>query len=77
MKYQFKHEYWGDEWQDFGKAFDAEQAAERIAEEHWLDDPYDDVEDFSFKVEIKDEQEVITKFVVTAYTNVEFRAEEK
>lgn len=76
MKYQFRHESWGDDWQDFeDKAWDAESAAEKIAEQYWSDDP-SDPHRFEFVVEIKDEKDVITKFNVTAEASVNFYARE-
>lgn len=74
MKFWFKHEYWGDEWQDFyTDAFDAEHAAQKLAEDHYHDDPCDP-RHFDFTVDIKDESGKVSRINVTAEADVNFYA---
>lgn len=75
MKVQFKHEYWGEGWQDFTEnVFDEEHAAEKIAESSYRDDPCDP-SNFDFTIEIKSERG-IKRFNISAQADVNFYAKE-
>jgi hypothetical protein len=76
-KFWFKHEYWGDDWEEVQlKCFSAERAAEIVAEDYRDSDP-GDPNDFEFDVSIKDEKGKVTNFSVTASISVDFSAREK
>lgn len=76
MKFQFKHEYWGDEWQDLDGIFrDHEHAAEELAEKHWSDDPSDPW-NFEFDVVMRDEKGIEKIINVTAESQVIFYGSE-
>jgi len=76
MKIQFKHEFWGKDWQDWpASVFDEEMAAHDIAQSYWQDDPSDPT-DFNFEIEIKSGNG-IKKFTVTAEPDVHFYVREK
>jgi hypothetical protein len=79
-KYQFKHENWGDDWQDwdekkFGnEPIDEEQAAEMIAEYEFDQYPCD-ADRYEFEVEIKSDKGT-KKFSVTASYSIDFYGRE-
>lgn len=78
MKFQFRHEYWGDEWQEVpGEHYDHEAAAEHVAEEHWSDDP-SDPSHFEMKIEVRSlaEPNRIVMVKVTAEASVNFYGRE-
>ena len=76
--YFFKHDAWGDEWQqEMSGAYDEEQFAEQVAEEYWSDDPTDPNR-FEFKIEVKQGEFGTPKtYIVSAQADVTFYAREK
>ena len=78
VTWQFKHEYWGDDWQDrnFKKYWDHEQVAEKIADDSFHDDP-GDPNGFEFDVQVKNPKGEVKRFIVTAEPDVIFSAREE
>ena len=72
----FKHEYFGDDWQDkWSERWDAEDVAREIAQMIYSDDPCDPY-NFHVVVEIKDTQNNERKFKIYAEADVNFYANE-
>ncbi len=75
-KFYFKHEYWGDDWQEHSgePLWREETVAMAVAEKYWRKDPCDPY-CFVFRVEVKcGEDGTPKKFIVTAETDVNFYA---
>lgn len=73
-KFWFKHEAWGEDWQEFQViACDVYEAAEQVAENYWNDEPTDP-SCFTFEVDIKKEDGTVVPILVTAEADVHFNS---
>lgn len=80
-KFQFKHEYWSDDWEDyshnrFGDAFYPHHAAENIAEYLWSEESYGSPEDSCETILIKSDDGTIQSFNVSGSTTIHWNASE-
>jgi hypothetical protein len=80
-KYQFKHESWGDDWEEyspnkFGDAYFPYHAAENIAEYIWSEDPHGNPEDVCESIQVKSEDGTIRSYNVSGSVSINWYSSE-
>lgn len=73
--FEFNHEGWGEEWREIHVRGTHEQAAEKVAEHDWGEDPCDP-SNFELVVSVRDAAGTTKQFIVGAEARVDFNARE-